>query len=61
MAGIPAYAPGESLNAAAVIFRARAPAIGYASYRIEPVDDDTATGRHSPARPLRPIPTERLS
>ena len=42
VAGIPAYAPGESLNAAAVMFRARVPAIGYASYRIEPVNDDSA-------------------
>ena len=41
VAGIPAYAPGESLNAAAVMFRARVPAIGYGSYRIEPVNDDT--------------------
>lgn len=39
VAGIPAYAPGESLNAAAVVFRAKVPAMGYASYRIEPVYD----------------------
>jgi alpha-mannosidase len=41
VAGIPAYAPGESLNAAAVVFRAKAPAMGYGSYRIEPVYDDS--------------------
>ncbi len=40
-AGIPAYAPGESLNAAAVMFRAKVPAMGYASYRIEPVYDNS--------------------
>lgn len=38
--GIPAYAAGESLNAAAVLFRARVPSFGYATYRIEPVYDD---------------------
>lgn len=41
VAGIPAYAPGESLNAAAVVFRAKVPAMGYGSYRIEPVYDDS--------------------
>ncbi len=40
-AGIPNYAPGESLNAAGVVFRARVPAMGYGSYRIEPVYDDS--------------------
>ncbi|MGE5568952.1 MAG: glycoside hydrolase family 38 C-terminal domain-containing protein [Rhodospirillales bacterium] len=39
-AGVPSYAPGESLNAAAVLFRARVPAMGYSSYRIEPVYDE---------------------
>src|SRR5262249_20834509 len=41
VAGVPAYAPGESLNDATVVFRAKAPAVGYSSYRIEPVYDDT--------------------
>jgi hypothetical protein len=40
VAGIPNYARGERLNAASVLFRARVPAIGYGSYRIEPVNDD---------------------
>ncbi|MCC7176081.1 MAG: hypothetical protein IT159_12875 [Bryobacterales bacterium] len=42
VAGIPAYAPGESLNAATVLFRARVPAMGYATFRIEPVYDDSS-------------------
>ncbi len=29
--------PGESINAATVLFRAKVPALGYASYRVEPV------------------------
>ncbi len=41
-AGIPAYGQGESLNAATVLFRAKTPAMGFASYRIEPVTDDSA-------------------
>ncbi len=41
VAGIPAYAPGESLNAASVLFRAKVPAMGYGTYRIEPVSDDS--------------------
>ena len=40
-AGLPAYGPGESLNAAVIVFRAKAPAMGYGSYRIEPVYDNT--------------------
>ena len=39
-AGLPAYGPGESLNAASIVFRAKAPAMGYGSYRIEPVYDN---------------------
>ena len=34
--------PGESINAATVLFRAQAPAMGYASYRVEPVYTDAA-------------------
>jgi alpha-mannosidase len=49
VAGIPAYAPGESLNAATVVFRARVPAMGYGSYRIEPVFDDSTPAAHSGA------------
>lgn len=41
-AGIPSYAAGESMNAATVLFRARVPATGYASFRIEPLYDDSA-------------------
>ena len=35
--GLPAYGPSESLNAATILFRAKAPALGYSSYRVEPV------------------------
>ena len=55
VAGLPAFGPGESLNAATVLFRAKAPPIGYGSYRIEPVYDDSpanafrgATARREP-------------
>lgn len=41
LAGLPAYGPGESLNAATIAFRAKAPALGYSTYRIEPVYDDS--------------------
>jgi alpha-mannosidase len=37
-----ALAPGESLNAASILFRARVPAIGSSLYRLEPVDKDAA-------------------
>lgn len=39
--GLPAFAPGESLNAAAVVFSAQAPSLGYSTYRVEPVYDST--------------------
>jgi alpha-mannosidase len=39
--GLPAFAPGESLNAATVLFRANTPATGYSTYRIEPVYGDS--------------------
>jgi alpha-mannosidase len=35
-------APGESINAATVLFRPRVPAIGYASYRVEPQYTDAS-------------------
>ncbi len=47
--GIPAYAAGESLNAAAVLFRARVSGVGYSSYRIEPVYDDSPPAAFSGA------------
>lgn len=54
-AGLPSWAPGESLNAATLLFRASVPAMGHASFRIEPVYDDSptmasmgATARHEP-------------
>ncbi len=53
VAGLPAYRPGESLNAATLVFRAKAPAVGYSTYRIEPVQDEAAppaTGGASASR-----------
>lgn len=44
--GLPPFGPGESLNAATVLFPAKTPPAGYATYRIEPVYDD------SPATPF---------
>ncbi len=49
VAGVPAYAPGESLNAASVLFRAATPAMGYSSYRIEPVYDESPAAAFSGA------------
>jgi alpha-mannosidase len=39
--GLPVFAPGETLNAATVVFTAKAPAMGYETYRVEPVYDDS--------------------
>ena len=39
--GLPAYSPGESLNAATLLFRARVPATGFSSFRVQPVYDDS--------------------
>ena len=39
--GLPVFAPGETLNAATVVFTANAPAMGYETYRVEPVYDDS--------------------
>lgn len=39
--------PGASINAATVLFPARVPAVGYASYRIEPIYDKRATSSGS--------------
>ena len=42
-AGSRTLGPGESINAANVVFRASVPAMGYANYRVEPVYDDIAS------------------
>jgi alpha-mannosidase len=44
-----ALAPGESLNAATVLFRANVPAVGSNAFRVEPVYDSSAPAVSSPA------------
>ncbi len=39
----PVLGPGESLNAASLLFRPELPALGYASYRVEPIYHETVS------------------
>ncbi|MCC7153186.1 MAG: hypothetical protein IT161_01350 [Bryobacterales bacterium] len=39
--GVPDLAAGESLNAVTLVFRAKVPAMGYSTYRVEPVYDES--------------------
>jgi len=48
--GLPSYSPGESLNAATILFPAQVPPAGFSSFRIEPVYDDTPPQAFAGAR-----------